>query len=1190
MPAASATAAQQQARPAHSSGSSGAIPAFRPASPHHTASHYTPSPSTSDDSPGKAQLQAVRALRQQAPQQQQQQAAPQQAAPQQAAPQGTPGYSESSSVGRAINAHIASSIADLFMPTPSAPGAGSCGSGSGGGGGHHGAASRPAPAPNSATGSPGCAPSSRGSGDSGSCCSGGQGWQTPEAQRLAASPGGGGMPVPPPAPPLLRTAMTETSALELQSFLSPVFMTRKQRPMACEMDEPGSAIPFPKAHRRTSRLQRFAASMFGCFVPPPDKRSPAPSLRTPGSRRAPSFRATSSPRAHLALNVEPLRQSLAGLAGGDSDLRASLVAAAADGARGPAGAAAAAPAGASQFGELLGMQRRVVEEEEDGLRMNMASPVLLSRPGSAAATPATEAAGSEEAAGCAANVLAKRNLMDVLRSKETGAVRQQPLQAWQRQAGGAPPAKHAAGGRGGKAQAKASHVSLDAPTFTPKRRDLSKPSYRSDALHHMLSPGLAARRRGGAQASAAALWRSLSAPASPHQHAPGAGAGAAGREGGGAGGGGSVPSSPLFGAPRLNRAATIRAAASQRKLQERQAQSSAFLAKSPDTWLRAAAAEGLSLRDAAVLASPGKSARPQYHPSPAPRGHPRGQRQPQAAAAVAAAAAAAAGVRAGTPGGSRFDSFETGVEPYSARLLTAEKQRQGGGGPVAPAAPPPPGQPGAVDFARLAADRDAYLQMLQMLAEGLQVEGTLIHPHKQPPPPPLPADLLARAAAAGRRERRRASADGADTVRPRLSASHEWLDSSRTHASTAVYSLHAASTNASLDSAERVAGLHLVPLTPHHNALFGNDATPTKSSPVAIQRMLSMSAAVAAQLGTEEQEQGRQAAARGSRQAPSVEAASSSVHSISFGSGGCREPRDTQAQDCGSSAAGQQQQRQAQPQPAGGKRDGRRGALEGGNARLGRLAALLEVHQRLGQHCGLQEIRAAGFSDLDLQALKAWLGRQAGASAGTGSAAAAFAVELAAARGLAQHAARAAGHLGSQLAGAARSAAAAAPPPPLEPQQPQLQGLLASVSGSALQEPQQKAFLPDKRRGGGGRGGRNPSVGGVAEGGGTEGGGGVLADADENERFLVSEVDVVGVDGELKDIAMRALSTRANFAYSQKEIMDDMHRVFDTGYFSLCKPVAEETRDGIKLTLEARRLCRLAAAWLLFGCRLAAAA
>lgn len=139
---------------------------------------------------------------------------------------------------------------------------------------------------------------------------------------------------------------------------------------------------------------------------------------------------------------------------------------------------------------------------------------------------------------------------------------------------------------------------------------------------------------------------------------------------------------------------------------------------------------------------------------------------------------------------------------------------------------------------------------------------------------------------------------------------------------------------------------------------------------------------------------------------------------------------------------------------------------------------------------------------------------------------------------------------------------------------------------------------------------------------------------------------MVGVDGELKQVAMAALSTRANFAYTRSEvrlgggwcccgwvvagwwlawrpfgrvnrpqqltpfqrnccchlpplgpspfplplpspplprpssilvklhsnhhqqIMDDMHRVFDTGYFSLCKPVAEETRDGIKLTLE----------------------
>lgn len=147
------------------------------------------------------------------------------------------------------------------------------------------------------------------------------------------------------------------------------------------------------------------------------------------------------------------------------------------------------------------------------------------------------------------------------------------------------------------------------------------------------------------------------------------------------------------------------------------------------------------------------------------------------------------------------------------------------------------------------------------------------------------------------------------------------------------------------------------------------------------------------------------------------------------------------------------------------------------------------------------------------------------------------------------------------------------------------------------------------------------------------------------------QIDVVGVDGELKDVALRALNARPNFAYSLKEvgrrrqgcrlgntalplqatrgpspnqavpraghvgrvrrvcgwcwtcrpgpspagpghwqastalagpclaasaclhapspqIMDDMHRVFGTGYFSMCKPAAEETRDGIKLTLE----------------------
>lgn len=48
----------------------------------------------------------------------------------------------------------------------------------------------------------------------------------------------------------------------------------------------------------------------------------------------------------------------------------------------------------------------------------------------------------------------------------------------------------------------------------------------------------------------------------------------------------------------------------------------------------------------------------------------------------------------------------------------------------------------------------------------------------------------------------------------------------------------------------------------------------------------------------------------------------------------------------------------------------------GGNERLPRLAALLEAEQRSGRHVGLRELRAAGFSTHDLQALKQWLARQ----------------------------------------------------------------------------------------------------------------------------------------------------------------------------------------------------------------------
>lgn len=49
---------------------------------------------------------------------------------------------------------------------------------------------------------------------------------------------------------------------------------------------------------------------------------------------------------------------------------------------------------------------------------------------------------------------------------------------------------------------------------------------------------------------------------------------------------------------------------------------------------------------------------------------------------------------------------------------------------------------------------------------------------------------------------------------------------------------------------------------------------------------------------------------------------------------------------------------------------------------------------------------------------------------------------------------------------------------------------------------------------------------------------------------------------------MEALKTKPNFAYTIDEVRDDVKRVFETGYFSSCRPKAEDTRDGVKLTIE----------------------
>lgn len=73
-------------------------------------------------------------------------------------------------------------------------------------------------------------------------------------------------------------------------------------------------------------------------------------------------------------------------------------------------------------------------------------------------------------------------------------------------------------------------------------------------------------------------------------------------------------------------------------------------------------------------------------------------------------------------------------------------------------------------------------------------------------------------------------------------------------------------------------------------------------------------------------------------------------------------------------------------------------------------------------------------------------------------------------------------------------------------------------------------------------------------------------------EILFLQVEVRGVDGKLFKVAQEALTIKPNFAYTLKEVQDDMQRVFDTGYFQMCRPYAEDTRDGVKLTIEVLNL------------------
>ena len=64
------------------------------------------------------------------------------------------------------------------------------------------------------------------------------------------------------------------------------------------------------------------------------------------------------------------------------------------------------------------------------------------------------------------------------------------------------------------------------------------------------------------------------------------------------------------------------------------------------------------------------------------------------------------------------------------------------------------------------------------------------------------------------------------------------------------------------------------------------------------------------------------------------------------------------------------------------------------------------------------------------------------------------------------------------------------------------------------------------------------------------------------------QIEVTGVDGSLKDAAEQVLTMKPNFSYTLQEVSDDCSHIFNLGWFAKCTPKAEDTRDGVKLTIQ----------------------
>lgn len=72
----------------------------------------------------------------------------------------------------------------------------------------------------------------------------------------------------------------------------------------------------------------------------------------------------------------------------------------------------------------------------------------------------------------------------------------------------------------------------------------------------------------------------------------------------------------------------------------------------------------------------------------------------------------------------------------------------------------------------------------------------------------------------------------------------------------------------------------------------------------------------------------------------------------------------------------------------------------------------------------------------------------------------------------------------------------------------------------------------------------------------------------EEPRVLVSEVSVVGVEGELQDLVYNTIRTNPGRTTTRSRLQEDINAIYATGYFSNVKVTPEDTQYGVKIVYE----------------------